>query len=202
MARRAKSHSRKRRRQTHRRPKAAAENPSPPVSEALPGLPIDPETGLVDWHKVRECRPPNEWQRLSREEEEWWTAFVQGQKGHSEAGRILDYYNAVRDGLIKPQHDKKKGSEPKSAPQPKPKTEPGRARRHRPQEARAMASLVKAFPPDGIAKNKSAFEARKMALRHLPPDPNKGPPSPDVYESAIKKLRRRASDAHSDSAIP
>jgi hypothetical protein len=60
-----------------------------------------------------------------------------------------------------------------------------------PQVARATASLIKAFPPNGqIPKRMSVKAAQAKSRRYVDGDPDKGLPSWDSYARAIKKLGR------------
>jgi hypothetical protein len=160
---------------------------------------------LIDWGEVRRRGPrrvPEEWLRSDPTDEVWWETHGRGTFKNTaeyiEAGKRLDYYNAVRDGIVRAQYDKQgrllvpgeqkpeleSQAKSGSKPQPEPEDEPG------PQEARAIASLIKVCP-DGIPDDmKSVEQLRGKALRYLPPDPKtKGPPQWDAYDAAIKRLR-------------
>jgi hypothetical protein len=204
MAKAAKRPSRKRGRQIRRRRKAGVEPSPPPIDPENPSrLPIDPETGLIDWDKVAAKGPqpvPDEWIRSAPTDEEWWATYGRGTFKNTaeyiEAGNRLDYYLAIRDGRIKPRYDGKgrllvpweqkselkPQSKAESQLQPGPEDEPG------PQVVRALVSLKEANP-GGIPDGKSVNQLRTKALPYLPPDPDKGFPQWDAYNTAIKRLR-------------
>jgi hypothetical protein len=185
MARRGTQPSKARGKRTRRRRKAGVENP--PSTSATPPIDLkNPSELLTD--------------------EEWWATYCPGTfkntAEHNEASNRLQYYLDTRDGLIKGRYDEKgrllvpwkQKPEPESElkPQPKLQSKPKLELKPGSQLARAIESLIKAFPPDGkVPKGMSVKAARAKALRYLPHDPDKGLPDEETYRRAIKRLGRR-----------
>jgi hypothetical protein len=204
MAKAVKRPSRKRERRIRRR-EVGPPSPTPIDPENPLRLPVDPKTGLIDWDEVRRRGPqrvPEEWLRDLPTDEEWWARYCPGTfkntAEHNEASNRLQYYLDVREGRIKGRYDEKgrllvpREQKPEPKPQPTPEaSEKPEASDEGKQEARAIASLIKAFPPNGqIPLNWSVKRAREKALPYLDRDPDKGPPHAETYRRVIKKLGR------------